>query len=487
MVVMVVVSKATYKRYQAEKAKQQAKEQAKVEILVPDNWQEFCSSIVMRSGGQMRQFAPYKYQLLLADLINKYNNITVVKTRQLGTTQMLIAMFLYEAAKNPAYVASAFMRNDDDAVAINNRMRQLASQANLPLIVEESKLIRLANGAEIRTHNCSKEGNRSADSVCALLFDEAAFQRNIKSIYAASTASTILTGDSAKIIVVSTPSAKSGWYWDLLNENNGDRDIETICKEVGECKLYSNDLPGFYWFQDELGGCKVFIHWKCHPVYGEWPDFVERMAKRYKLEEPDAQREFNLVFHDPAIEVFSAESIIDAEESLMSPDPSVRSCNIGLYISETHCSVIALVDKVVTKAISEKNPSANTAISLVSLVADAVHIDSIVLKRCDGGEEIARRLREMNPRTRVIDIPKSQFPNAITSLSLLLDERNINIPKYRNPLRDSPIAKHLRDFRRQDNKLGSLQKDKRDDCAWALAFAVMASEYQSKRLPFGSS
>jgi hypothetical protein len=478
----MLVNRATYKQYQKAQTKSVG---VSFDVKIPKTWEEFCCQIYMRSGGQMRQFVPYKYQLLLEKLIRKYSNITVVKSRQLGTTQMLISYFLYEALKNPAYVASAFMRNDDDAIAVNSRLRRLVEQAEIPLANEEDKLIRLANGAEIRTHNSGKEGNRSADSVCALLFDEAAFQRNIKSIYAASTASTILAGDEAKIIVVSTPSAKSGWYWDLLSEANGDKNIEEICKAVGNCELYSDNLPGFYWFEDELGGCKAFIHWKCHPVYSQWPDFVDRMAKKYKLDSADAEREFNLVFHDPAIEVFSAESIIDAENAFEEPEDKSK-CSVGLYVSETYSTAVALIDNAVVKSISEKNPSANTAIGLISRISDEYSISSIVLKRADGGEEIARRLRTQHSHTRVIDIPKSQYSNTIASLSVLLDERKINIPKYKSPLHDPPIAKHLRDFRRQDNKLGSLQKDKRDDCAWALAFAVMASENGAKRLPFGS-
>lgn len=236
----------------------------------------------------------------------------------------------------------------------------------------------------------------------------------------------------------------------------------------------------------ELGGCKVFIHWKCHPVYSQWDDFVQRMGNRYKLDSADAEREFNLVFHDPAIEVFSAESIIDAEESLKFAITS-ETTSVGLYISEAYSSVVAINNGVVVEAFSEKNPSANTAISLVSRVLESCSIQSIVLKKADGGEEIAKRLKEMYKRIRIVDIPKNEYPNTIKALSLLLEDREIKIPKYRNPLRDIPIAKHLMDFRRQDNKLGSLQKDKRDDCAWALAFAVMASEYQPKRLPFGSS
>lgn len=79
----MLVSRSVYKQYQKAQAKAVG---ANFDLLIPDTWQEFCSSIYMRSGGQMRQFTPYKYQLLLEGLIRKYNNITVVKSRQLGTT-----------------------------------------------------------------------------------------------------------------------------------------------------------------------------------------------------------------------------------------------------------------------------------------------------------------------------------------------------------------------------------------------------------------
>lgn len=462
--------------------------QTRVKVLeVPKNYGEFCSKIVMRSGGKMRRFELYKCQVLLSRLIDIYKNVTVVKSRQLGTTQAIIAKFLHQGAQNPAYAASCFMRNDDDAKAINARIRLLATEAKLPLESEQDKLIRLLNGAEIRTHNSSKEGNRSADSLCALLFDEAAFQAYIASIYSASVASTILTGDDAQIIVVSTPSAKSGWFWDRLNSDNGDRDIETICRQVANCELFTDDLPGFYWFEDELGGCKVFIHWRCHPVYSLQDDFVERQAKKLNMDMVDAEREFNLVFSDPAIEVFSAESVSDAENSELQPKPGSRAVSVGLYISKTHTSAVCLLDNVVIKSVSERNPSANTAINAVKSITQGYTIASIVLKSADGGEEIARRLRNLYKSARISDIPNSDFANTIASLSLLLEERRLSIPPYKNQLRDPPIAKHLRDFRRQDNKLGSLEPDKRDDCAWALAFSVRASENNIKRLPIGSS
>jgi hypothetical protein len=456
-------------------------------LIVPDKLDDFCSSIVMRSGGKMLPFNLYIYQVLLARIIAAHPTTVVVKTRQLGTTQSVIALLLHEAAKNPAFAASCFMRNEDDATAINSRIRWLAEQARLDREKEESKLIRLINGAEIRTHNQSKEGNRSADSLMYLFFDEAAFQTNIATIYSASVGSTILTGEDAKVIIVSTPSAKSGWYWDKLNENNGDRDIEDICSRVANCELYSDNLPGFYWFTDENGNAKVFIHWRCHPVYSQNDNFVEDMAKKLNMDLVDAKREFNLEFSDAAIEVFSAESIADAEIRDRSPDPSVKSCSIGLYFNGTHTAAVCLVDGIVVKCVSERNRSANTAIALVNAATRGYHPAAIVLKRADGGEKIASRLIESNRSSRVIDIAESDIPNAIMSLGLLLEERKIKIPPYLDQLRDPPLAKQLRDFRRQDKKLGALEKGKRDDCAFALALAVMASEYIPKRLPVGST
>lgn len=57
-------------------------------------------------------------------------------------------------------------------------------------------------------------------------------------------------------VVISTPSAKAGWYWDKLTANNGDRDVEDLCIAVAEGKLYK-DIPGVYWWIDDLGGMNL--------------------------------------------------------------------------------------------------------------------------------------------------------------------------------------------------------------------------------------
>lgn len=453
--------------------------------LVPQNWSIFVANIPMRSGGKIKRFAPYKYQEILIDLIERHPLVVVVKTRQLGTTQAIISHQLHQAELNPAYVASAFMRNDDDAAALGRRLQNLCNGAESELASHDAKWFRFKNGAEIRIHNSSKEGNRSADSVCSLLFDEAAFQRNFASVYSASTASTVLLGDDARIMVVSTPSAKSGSYWDMLTANNGDRDVVDICKKVGECKLYSDNLPGFYWFIDSAGTCKVFIHWRCHPIYGLQDDFVEKMQIRYNYSEEAAQREFNLVFSDTAIEVFSAENIIESEYT-GKPDPDNGEVYISCYSSDKGTAGICLQRGTVIGWFDDKNPSPNTIIIAVNALIEKSQgnpIVKIIIKKNNGGEELANRIKQQfGIKTELIK--NSDMNDKIADLELMLSEGLIQIPQHRRPF-DPPIAKQLREFRRSGEKFAAVE-GKNDEYVWALAFAASASKQKPKRLPIGS-
>jgi hypothetical protein len=456
-----------------------------VRLVLPD-WSNFVANISMRSGGQIKKFTPYEYQKILIELIEKHSLVIVAKARQLGTTQATISHQLHQAELNPAYVASAFMRNNDDAIALGRRLSVLCKGAESELQSADSKWFRFKNGAEIRIYNSSKEGNRSADSVCSLLFDEAAFQKNFASIYSASTASTVLLGDDARIMVVSTPSAKSGTYWDMLNANNGDKDVVQICKDVGEGRLYSNNLPGFYHFIDEAGACKVFIHWRCHPVYSQQDDFVEKMQAKFALSEEDAQREFNLVFSDEAIEVFAGESIINAE-CKCKIEAGKEQVFIGIFSSNQGVAGICLQQGVVIGWLSDKNPSPNSVLNIANFLINKTNgspVNTIIIRKANGGEELANRIKEQfQVRTELVK--NSEMNDKIADLQLALSKELLQIPEHKRPA-DPPIAKQLREFRRFGEKFGAVE-GKRDEYVWALAFAVSAAnKSNNRRLPFGS-
>lgn len=277
---------------------------------VPDKWVDFARLTTIRSGGQMVQFDPYLYQIIISDLMDLHNNIVCVKSRQLGLTQVAISKFLHRASKNPAYSGIAFLRNSNDASAVSRRTKQLLAGLTEYVTPDSDNVgyLKLKLLGEIYFKNSSREGSRSYDSVIDFLFDEAAFSENINQIYAASSPSTAMSGDNITKLIVSTPSAKSGWYWDKLNENNEGRDIEEICKRVASGDLY-NEIPGMYWFEDSQGTLKLIVHWSVHPVYQKIPNYLDYRLKQDGTDTETILREYDLQFIDSAVSVFNIELI----------------------------------------------------------------------------------------------------------------------------------------------------------------------------------
>ena len=211
---------------------------------VPNTWDDFVSLCEIKSGNKIAYFNPYPYQIELSSLMDRYSLIYIIKSRQLGITQAIMSKFLHRAALNPAYSAMCFSRNQDDASNVARRARVMVNSLNEYLKNESDSLgyMKVSGGGELFFKNSSKEGGRSYDSVSDFLFDEAAFAENISSIYSASSASSALVGDDTTKVVVSTPSAQNGWFWEQINCNNGDRDIIEICSAIGRvyCQLLAD-------------------------------------------------------------------------------------------------------------------------------------------------------------------------------------------------------------------------------------------------------
>ncbi len=277
---------------------------------VPKKWVDFARLTTIRSGGGMVQFNPYYYQEIISDLMDEYNNIVCVKSRQLGLTQMIACKFLHRAALNPAYCAIAFLRNQNDVSAISRRTKQMLIGLRDYITPENDNVgyLKLKGLGDIYYKNSSPEGSRSIDSVIDFLFDEAAFSENIEQIYAASSPSSAMSGDKITKLIISTPSAKSGWYWDKVNADNEGRDIEEICNRVAAGDLY-NEVPGLYWFVDAQGTLKLIVHWSAHPVYKSIPNYLEYRLKQDGTDMETVLREYDLKFVDSAVSVFSIELI----------------------------------------------------------------------------------------------------------------------------------------------------------------------------------
>ncbi|MBW4607116.1 MAG: terminase family protein [Hassallia sp. WJT32-NPBG1] len=277
---------------------------------VPDNWEDFIALTTIRSGGEMKRFEAYEYQKILVRLMQEYPNIVILKSRQMGTTQAVLSSFLHDACLNPASSNILFMRNGDDASAISRRARQMLLSIPEYAIADNDNVgyLKVKNGGDLYFKNSGAEGSRSLDSATGMLFDEAAFVENVQQIYAASSPSSALSGNKLKKLIVSTPSAKFGFYWDKLNENNGNNDVESIAFDVAEGKLYK-EIPGIYWFIDKANCCKLIIHFLAHPTYSKIPNYLEYRLRQDGTDEETVQREYNLRFIDSTVAVFNSELV----------------------------------------------------------------------------------------------------------------------------------------------------------------------------------
>ena len=71
---------------------------------IPNNWYDFCCNLDIRSGGKIVKFVPYEYQVKIINSIVSGNTI-ICKSRQLGISEIILSFLLFNAVKNPGYLA----------------------------------------------------------------------------------------------------------------------------------------------------------------------------------------------------------------------------------------------------------------------------------------------------------------------------------------------------------------------------------------------
>lgn len=274
---------------------------------VPKDFSEFCSLIDIRSGSKVIKFNLYGYQKQLIQTIESNQGTVVVKGRQLGITETVSAYFLHQAILNEGFAAVVLSRTQADSSNIAKRVRRMLD--SLPNVKAESdNLMRLkvAGGGEIFFRQSTPDGCRGLESIKAILFDEWAFCKEASRIFDSAVPTTAVCGDDARLIVVSTPNGKSGFYWDLLTSNDT-VNLEAVIDEIRELK----SDPVRVW-TDSNGWAKFVCHWRAHPIYGALDDYLERMARKYKLSFETVRQEFDLSFTDASDNVFDFDLILEA-------------------------------------------------------------------------------------------------------------------------------------------------------------------------------
>jgi hypothetical protein len=262
---------------------------------ISSSWYDFCCERIVRSGKNFVNFIPYAYQVKLMELYDKHYGLCVLKSRQLGLSECFVAKFAQNALLDPASYHLFFSRKQADTSLIASRTRQLLSSVpGIDYDRDTSTIIIPTGGGVIQFETSTENSGRSVPSVSAILYDEAGFIESLDELYSASMATMSMSGADAKVVMVSTRGDDEGHYWDTLSQYNGDLDLDATIKAVASGELYSDGLPGFYYWVDQEGWAKVLIHWSAHPIYGADPDFMANTKRRMKLSDRGMDREYGL-------------------------------------------------------------------------------------------------------------------------------------------------------------------------------------------------
>jgi hypothetical protein len=279
----------------------------------PQPWDEFARSTLIRSGLEFISFEPFPYQRRVIELIGRYRGAVIVKTRQLGITEAIASRMLQKATENPAYAGAVFSKTGEDTANVAKRTSMMAATGQVRLKIDNTERIQPDNGAQVFYRTSNKDAGRGLESIHDLFFDEAAFPQDIEKLYGAASPSQSMVGSDASTIIVSTPNGKSGFFWRMLQQGNPEKtDVVQICKDVRDGELYSDGIPGFYYFVTETNWVKIFIHYTAHPIYGSDPNYLARVQDELQIDNETLQREFNLTFEDGSNQVFRTDHVDNA-------------------------------------------------------------------------------------------------------------------------------------------------------------------------------
>lgn len=446
----------------------------KDKLNVPDNWVDFARLTSIRSGGTIKRFDPYDYQKELVNLMVE-RSVVIVKSRQLGISETITCFMLHRACLNPGYLGLVFSKTQTDSSLLARRMKRMIESLGLKTATENLSDIEIQGKGRILFRNSKPESGRGIESVVDVLYDEWAFVDTAKEVHDAVAPSQQMVGESAREFIVSTPNGKAGFYWDLLNSGNGDRDIELICDRAGTGKT----KPFQYWV-DSGGWGKVLIHWKAHPIYGSNPNFLNDIHEKQKLSWQTIHQEYNLSFQESDTNYFTADIVrncaIGIKEDIPSDD-AFYFCGIDTSTTGEDYSVLAVIKLSLHGKFSlvytyrKKQQSNEYHLYQFLEIIDKFNPVAVGIEVTGGVGAVYLEQLSKSSLQRYHAIRTTQDSKAamLERVKFLMESNQLEYPEKH------PVIDELLNFKRNDKKLEAAS-GKSDDIIMALSFALATSQ-----------
>jgi phage terminase large subunit-like protein len=447
---------------------------------LPNAWSEFAKLCDIRSGDGVIKFDPYPYQVELVEAIENHQTTIITKTRQLGITETVSNYFLFNACKNPGYLGVIFSKTQSDTSNIAKRLRrQIESISDYTSPKTDSlQDIELINGGRLLFRNSTVNGSRGLESGTHILFDEAAFTDDIEEIYKSTIPTTAMSGDKARIILLSTPNGQSGFYFDRLNNNNGDRDMLRICEDIRNQSI----SPLKIW-SDENKWCKVLIHWFDHPKFRHKADtYLDELEASTGLSRSAIEQEYNLSFTETEQLVFNPAQVRQAAVLDGFDDKVDVNCHYYMGIDTAMMGddyTVAIVLKLrngiysIADQYRKRRASTSADVYRIGELIEKYQPELVGIETNGAGQVVLEQLTELHPDQRFRPITTSQTSKqvSIERLILALDKQLLQFQ------RNNPVVNELLAFAHQGQKMGA-PNGKHDDCVMSLAFDLSVSPFK---------
>lgn len=442
------------------------------QLNISNNWLDFARKCKIRSGGNVVYFEPYQYQIDLVNLMINHS-VCVVKSRQLGISETITNFMLWRACLNPGYLGLVFSKTQTDSSLIARRMKRMIESLGLKTATENLTDIEINGGGRILFRNSNPDSARGIESVVDVFLDELAFLDTAKEVYDSLAPSQQMVGNKARVFAVSTPNGKSGFYWDLLNSGNGDRDIELICKDVSD-----GQNPYQYWIDNGSWG-KVVIHWKCHPLYGNNPNFLNDIHEKQKMSWVTINQEYNLSFQDSETNYFSADIIRECAIGNNENYQDNAFYFLGIDSATTGkdyavCVVLKYSENVFSLAdlYRKREQSSEYHLYHIGKIINDYKPILIGVETTGGtGQVWLEQLSKNHFGTKFKKIATTgdSKPAMLDRLKLMMESRRFIYPQ------NSLIIDELLSFKRNDKKLEA-SSGKHDDIIMGVAFALSVAD-----------
>lgn len=282
---------------------------------IPDTWLEFAKLLKIRSGGKVVQFNPYSYQKKIVDEYER-NSTILVKSRQLGASELTLSYMLYCACKSEGFTGLVVSMTGADSSILAKRLQYMVLSLEDYITLESDSLlyIKIRGKGEIFFRSGVGNPGRGIPSISQVFIDEAASINNLEESVNAIIPAMSMVGKDARIFIVSTPKGRNGYYAERLQQvcpNAFD-----ICNEI----RLQNIEPFQVVRNEAMNMSSCFVSWREHPIYGNNPNFLQEKAEQQGLTLSAVSQEYDLNFSIEESNVFSTDEIIKLTDTEVIPE-----------------------------------------------------------------------------------------------------------------------------------------------------------------------